>query len=213
MNMTRREALIKMAVLVGATTVGPRLLGAKFRESAAAKGSLEPFAADDIVLLDEIGDTIIPATDVPGAKAVGIGAFIAMMVTDCYYPDEQRAFRKGLHGLPAAYQAKYGESFITGKPASRTEFLNQLDQEQKAYTAKQKGRKKFVRENATTEESADSEGEIPHYFRVMKELTILGYFTSELASTQILGWEEVPGRFDGNMPYKKGDKPGTEMRV
>ncbi|HEY9153808.1 MAG TPA: gluconate 2-dehydrogenase subunit 3 family protein, partial [Opitutaceae bacterium] len=167
---------------------------------------------EDIALLDEIGDTIIPPTEVPGAKAVGIGAFIAMMVTDCYYSNEREAFRKGLHGMPAAYEATYHEQFLVGAPRNRTAFLNALDQEQQAYSAKQKARKKFIRENASAEESSESTGEIPHYFRVMKELTILGYFTSKIGS-DVLGWIEVPGRFDGNVPYAKGDKPGTMIRV
>lgn len=221
MTVTRREAIIKMAILMGATVVGPRLLAGNFAQEANPDSpntipEREPvskyFSAADIALLDEIGDTIIPPTDVPGAKAVGIGAFIAMMITDCYYPNEQAAFRQGLQGMPAAYEAKYGEKFMAGSAVNRTAFLNALDQEQQAYSAKQKERKKFIRENATAEESSESTGEIPHYFRVMKELTVLGYFTSKVGS-DVLGWVEVPGRFDPDVPYAKGDKPGTMMRV
>lgn len=210
-----------MAVMMGATVVGPRLLAADFGHEKNTEGALKSaaaaphptFSAEEIALLDEIGETIIPATDVPGAKAVGIGAFIAMMITDCYYPKEQAAFREGLRGLPAAFEAKYHEKFLDGSAANRTAFLNTLDEEQKAVTAKQAEREKFVHENASTEESNEPVEDVPHYFRMMKELTILGYFTSEIGSTQVLGWVEVPGRYDGNMPYKKGDKPGTDMRV
>jgi hypothetical protein len=221
MTVTRREAIIKMAIMMGATVVGPRLLAAKFGQDANPDSpDVAPlrdhdsgnFSAEEVALLDEIGDTIIPATNVPGAKAVGIGAFIGMMVTDCYYPNERAAFRKGLQSIPQNYEAKYREKFLTGTSANRTAFLDALDQEQQAYSAKQKERKKFIRENAAAEESNESTGEIPHYFRVMKELTILGYFTSKVGS-DILGWVEVPGRFDGNVPYAKGDKPGTMMRV
>lgn len=75
MNLTRREAVIKMAVLMGASVVGSRLLAKSF-------GLQKPidFTDADLALLDEIGETIIPATNIPGAKAVGVGAFIAMMV-------------------------------------------------------------------------------------------------------------------------------------
>ena len=230
MTVTRREAIIKMALMMGATVVGPRLLAADFgHDSSGNTGANaanpdgtatksppvdehEKFTAEEIALLDEIGDTIIPATNVPGAKAVGIGSFMAMMVTDCYYKNERAAFREGLHRIPSAYETQYKETFVTGTPENRTTFLNTLDREQQAYSAKQKGRKKFIRENASAEESSESTGEIPHYFRIMKELTILGYFTSKVGS-DVLGWVEVPGRFDGNVPYAKGDKPGTIMRV
>ena len=73
MNMTRRDAVIKLAVLMGASLVGPRLLARNF-------GLATPldYSTEDIALLDEIGETIIPATSIPGAKAAGTGAFIAM---------------------------------------------------------------------------------------------------------------------------------------
>src|SRR2546423_601285 len=97
MNVTRREAIIKLAIAMGATAVGPRLLGASLDAAAAGSGVFQP---GDIALLDEIGDTIIPATDVPGAKAVGIGAFMALMVQDCYTLRGQRGsapYRRGEH--------------------------------------------------------------------------------------------------------------------
>jgi hypothetical protein len=40
----------------------------------------------------------------------------------------------------------------------------------------------------------------------IKDLTVTGYFTSEVGCTQALRYEPVPGRYDGEMPYKKGDK-------
>ena len=70
----------------------------------------------------------------------------------------------------------------------RTALLVDLDGEQKAY---QKDKKK---------EDAN------HYFRMMKELTLLGYFTSEVGATKALRYLPVPGKYDGNYPYKKGDK-------
>lgn len=210
MNLTRREAIVRMAIMMGATAVGPRLLARNFGSSLegpsdsggrTAAGAPAPFSAEEIALLDEIGDTIIPPSDVPGAKAIGIGAFMAMMITDCYYPAEQTAFHDGLRALASGYEAKYHETFVHGVPANRTAFLDELDKEQQAVTAQQKERKKFIRENASTEDSSDSTGEVPHFFRMMKDLTLLGYFTSEVAQTEVLGWIETPGRFDGNVAY------------
>jgi hypothetical protein len=192
MNMTRREALLKMALALGATVAGPRLLAAAFQPGLPAG-----FTPADLALLDEIGDTIIPPTHVPGAKAAGIGAFIAMMINDCYEADDQAVFKAGLVLLPANYTAKYGEPFLTGQPANRTAFLNELDQEQRTHTS----RLRKERRDAGLPEN----GGAPHYFRLMKELTLLGYFTSEIGSTQALRYLEVPGRFDGDVPYKKGD--------
>jgi hypothetical protein len=195
MNLTRREAIKSMAILMGATVVGPRLLAGTF-------GMATPldFSAADISLLDEIGETIIPATHIPGAKAVNIGAFIAMMVADCYTPRAHEAFRDGLKKLPADYEARFGEAFIGGKSENRTQFLNALDAEQRKYTSANRRKMEDFNAGLTTDEIP------PHYFRVIRELTILGYFTSEIGSTKAVRYLEVPGRYDGNVPYKKGDE-------
>ena len=70
----------------------------------------------------------------------------------------------------------------------RTSFLTALDTQQKAYMDTKKSE------------------EPPHYFRMMKELTLLGFFTSEIGSTKALRYVETPGSFDGDVPYKKGDR-------
>jgi Gluconate 2-dehydrogenase subunit 3 len=45
-----------------------------------------------------------------------------------------------------------------------------------------------------------------HYFRMMKELALLGYFTSEIGCTQAQRYVESPGRYDPCVPYKPGEK-------
>lgn len=173
MHMNRREAVIKMALLMGATTFGPRLLAGNF---GAASGAPAGFTAGQLALLDEIADTIIPPTDMPGAKAAGVGAFIAMMVQDCYEADDQIAVRTGLAKLDADYAARHQGPFVTGRVADRTAFLTELDRAR------------------------------PRYFRILKELTLLGYFTSEIGCNQALQYAEVPGRYDGDLPYHKGER-------
>ena len=181
--MNRREAIVKMALLMGGTMVGPRLLHGAWDADAPA-----PSAGDDkIALLDEIGETIIPVTDVPGAKATHIGAFIAMMVRECYEQADQMAVAEGLIQLEKSYRAQHGHAFVGAPADERTAFLNDHDRAQRAYTAKKK------------------KDEPAHFFRVVKELTILGYFTSEIGATQALRFAEVPGSFNGSAPYKKGE--------
>src|SRR4051812_10711455 len=195
MNLTRREAIKRMAILMGASVVGPRLLAGNF-------GLQTPldFSDVEIALLDEIGETIIPATAIPGAKATGIGAFIATMVADCYSPSAQKVFRDGLAKLPADYEARFGEKFTGGQAEHRTQFLNELDAEQRKHTAATKRKLDEFSKVVATEDVS------PHYFRMMRELTILGYFSSEIGSTKAVRYLEVPGRYDGNVPYKKGDE-------
>lgn len=195
MDMTRREAVIRLATLLGASALGPRLLAASLD---LAPTTTPVFNAEDLALLDEIGDTIIPATDVPGAKAVGIGAFIAMMVRDCYGPPNQATFREGLAKIASAHATRFGGPFLTGSPANRTTLLNELDQEQKRFTTETRRQRAAITPPPEDEEPV-------HYFRMMKELTILGYFSSELGCTKALRFTEVPGGFDGAAPYRQGE--------
>jgi hypothetical protein len=87
--MNRREAVSTVAVILGGTVVGSNLLltGCKQKET---KTSPADFSAEDIALLDEVAETIIPETSTPGAKAAKVGEFMKVMVTDCY--DEKKKF-------------------------------------------------------------------------------------------------------------------------
>jgi len=186
--VTRREAIRRVSALLG----GAALIGQGAWLAGCATGqraSGAPFAAADIALFDEIADTILPETKTPGAKAAGVGAFIATMVTDTYDPNEQAIFRDGLTTLERESNVENGAGFMASSPAQRVALLERLDREAIEYM-RQPG--------ALTRP--------PHYFRMIKELTLLGYFTSEIGYTQALRYVESPGRFDPCVTYTPGDK-------
>lgn len=181
--LSRREAITLIASIMGCAFVGNV---ANADESVMPATGRVHFSDDEVTLLSEIGDTIIPQTDTPGAKAVNIGAFMAMMVNDCYDQSQQMTFRAGLTSINERCKSTYQKSFVEATAEQRLELLSQLDREQQS-----------------THDSTDSS---PHYFRMMKQLTLLGFFTSEVGATQVLNYVEVPGRYDGNAPYAKGDR-------
>jgi hypothetical protein len=197
--MNRRDALARVALLMGGAVIGADyfLTGCspassdKDKAQATDGASASNFKALDAkqqAYLDEVGDTILPATKTPGAKAAHVGSFMAVMVRDSYKPADQEIFTKGLEQLEAASQKLNGKGFLESTPAQRTALLTALDAEQKSY-AKTK-----------TPEQPN------HYFRMIKELTLLGFFTSEVGATQALRYLPVPGKYVGNIPYKKGDR-------
>src|SRR5580658_2525242 len=130
-GMNRREAVWRIALLMGGAMVGSEVImsGQAIPDKAPTAG----FTDADRALLDEIGETIVPATDIPGAKAAKIGSFMTMMVTDCYNDKQHAAFAAGLRQIDDACRAKYGTSFMDSAPAQRTELANALNEEQKAY--------------------------------------------------------------------------------
>lgn len=184
--MDRREAITKVAWLLGGTIVGAELFMSGCKSEPEKVKEL--FSRDQINFLGEVSDTILPTTSTPGAKAAGVGPFMALMVRDCYTPGDQKIFTDGVTKLDDECKKSQGKKFLECDAKQRTAFLNQLDNEQKAYQK--------------TKKEKDSN----HYFRMMKELTLLGYFTSEVGCTKALRYLPVPGKYNGNMPYKKGDK-------
>ncbi|MDQ4079449.1 MAG: gluconate 2-dehydrogenase subunit 3 family protein [Gemmatimonadota bacterium] len=187
----RREAIRRVtAVLGGAALVGGNALitGCRSPRVTAAPSTFQPFTASEIAFLDEVADTILPDTKTPGAKAAKVGALMAVMVTDCYDDRDQQIFRRGMLELDSASRAANGSSFMSATPAARLALLQALDREQKAYMDKK----------ATTDPA--------HYFRMIKELTLLGYFTSEIGYTQAQRYVESPGRYDPCLPHTPGER-------
>jgi hypothetical protein len=189
-GIDRREAIKRVTLLLGGVALGGSGLMAACERaqrgaSTAAKGApLGSFSAHEVTLLDEVADTILPDTKTPGAKAANVGAFMALMVTDTYADKDRNVFVEGLRKLDQ-------EDFMAKTPEQRLARLEQLDQEQKAYQDKKKP------------------DDAPHFFRQMKELTLLGYFTSEIGGAQAMRYRETPGRFDPCVPYTPGETTWT----
>lgn len=213
--MNRREAVQYISLLVGGTIVG----GSAFLSGCKSKtGVSMVFSEADISLLDEIADTILPATKTPGAKAAKVGQFMTVMVNDCYEAPDQKIFHEGLAKLDDASKDKNGKSFMESTPQQRHDLLVALDKKVKDENNKvneyvnsltpEERTKMTLQKNFTGEDPlADKRRANPdYYFQMMKELTLLGYFTSEIGCTQARRYVERPGSFNGDLPYKKGDK-------
>lgn len=183
--MNRREALSSVALLLGGTIIGAEafLSGCKTKTDAGLS-----FSADNVGFLNEVADTILPTTSTPGAKAAKVGDFMTVIVRDCYDEKDQKIFMEGMTKLEDASKKKNSKSFMESTPEQRHDLLVALDAEAKEY---QKNKK---------------EGEPSHYFSMIKQLTLWGYFSSEIGAKQALRYVEVPGRYEGCIPYKKGDK-------
>lgn len=263
--ISRREAVRRVGALLGGVAFvgGTALLTAcerAERPAAVANGQYKPvgaFSADEVALLDEIADTILPTTArSPGAKAAATGPFMALMVTDSYRAREQGIFREGLRKVDEATQRAHQVTFMQATPEQRLAVLTALDREQKAYmdargkaqkAAADRGARVAVGPQAKPEgtseqpgagalaragkeaagDSADKNlsdqrqenagtGDIasgtvaadapPHYFRMMKELAMLGFFTSEIGYTKAMRYVESPGRYEPCAPYQPGDR-------
>ena len=214
----RREAIRRVSMMLGGVAVvgGSGLLSACER---AERGVIAPgagigrFSAADIAMLDEIAETILPETDTPGARAAEVGAFMALMVTDTYDADDQAVFHDGMGLLEERCRTQHGVGFMEASGAQRLALLEMLDAEQLAHEEARASKDTALAPDTLEPRAAEvdsvsanpSQETRTHHFRMMKELTLLGYFTSEIGCTQALRYVESPGRFDPCVPYTPGE--------
>jgi hypothetical protein len=179
--MDRRRALQLTTTILGGTIFGSEIFLSGCTTRSSGK---ELFSKADIALLDEIGETILPETDdSPGAKAARIGTFMSTIVTDCYSEEEQGIFINGIKKIKQLAAESLDSDFGDLPTLQKLRFLDELNREAREFS-----------------------GEKPHFFSMMKQLTIWGYFSSEPGATMALRYNPIPGRYIGCYPYKSGDK-------
>ena len=175
MEIGRREALRRAALLLGGALSAPAIAGvlAGCDSRGASDGAL---TSDQRELVATIAEHIIPETDTPGARAAEAHVFIDKMLAGHYPAEERDRVLDGLAELDETARRACGSPFIRCSADEQRAMLGLLDQQ------------------------AFAQRRDPHWFRTIKELTVLGYYTSEIGATQELRHVSVPGRFEGCVP-------------
>jgi hypothetical protein len=128
-------------------------------------------------LVTAIAERILPRTDTPGATDVGVPAFVDLMLGKYSTENERQIFTVGLDQVNAASLAAHARPFVNISAEQQDAIL------MKIAVASQKKEKTF--------------------FHQMKELTVVGYFTSETVGRTVLHYDPVPGRFQGCVPISE----------
>ncbi len=178
----RREALRRAALLLGGVISAPVVAGVLAGCGARRSGAL---SSEQLELVATIADHILPETDTPGARAVGVHEFIDAMLAEGYAGEGRAPFFAGLADVDARARAACGRPFLQCARAQQRAVLDDLDRETFARPAPPPG-----------------SAEVP-FFRTLKELTLIGYYTSEVGATRELYHVPVPGRYDGCVPLAK----------
>lgn len=169
--MDRREAIKKTAYLLGstisATTAAAILNGCQ--PTGQPDWQPKTLSLSEARLTGEIAETILPTSDTPGAKELFVDEFIDLMLTDCSDQKTIDQFKAGLGEVDQSAKTNHGKPFIKCSPTQQQEMVRQLDNNKK---------------------------DAP-FFRLFKELTLLGYFTSEYAMTELINFNPVPGSYKG----------------
>ncbi len=191
--MDRREAIKRTALLMGGMVSAPAIMGVLKGCKAEPGIAFKPVFLNDeqANLVSQVAEIIIPRTDTPGAQEAGVPAFIDQMLKEVYTEAQQTDFINGLKAFDEEARTAYGDAF------------NDLDEDQQ---------KEFVTETHNDAIGAEKGAGGPHerpFILTMKELTMLGFFTSEPGATQVLQYDPVPGVYRGCIPLAEAGNGKT----
>lgn len=191
-RIDRREALRRTALLLGGAISAPTLAGflAGCDTPRSDAGGWVPRALtpDQGALMAALAEHILPETDTPGARSVGVHRFIDTMLAEYYGAKERALFVSGLEDVDERARTAGARSFLRGSRQQQLAVLTALDRE--AYP-----------HSGTASDVPPTHS--PRFFRTMKELTLLGYYTSEIGAMKELTYAQVPGRFEGCVPLTR----------
>lgn len=170
----RRTALKQMAALLGLS------LSAHSADtlSLPLKDELQFLTTEQLRLTGVIVEHIIPSTETPGALAAEVHHFIDHFLPSCSSKAEQILYIKGLQKLDLQAKSRFHKRYVRCNSSQQILLLTQM-------------------ENATNRFSSDDQS----FFKLIKTLTLLGYYTSEIGATKELSYLAIPGSYKGDVPF------------
>jgi len=174
--MERRFAIKQILIMAGGLALLPSCLKDSGKSSIVLKNLT--VSLDQELLLGDIAETMIPKTDTPGAKELNLHLFVLKMLDDCYEPEKQHEFLKGLDQLQQETESQYAKSFSKLTAKEREEVLLKIQNNKEASI------------------------ELAGFYQIMKNKTIQGYMNSKYVMTNLKKWELVPGRYNSYFPVK-----------
>ena len=178
-TLTRREAIRRTALLLG-VAVTPSLLTGVMQAQAAPRGAMATprfLSGGQFAVAAAIVERILPRTETPGATDVGVPAFMDLMYGEYMTDEEKGTFADGLADVEAASSTTHGRSFPQLATTQQDALLTKI--------------------------AAVAQAQEKTFFHLIKELTLLGYFTAESVGKNVLHYDPIPGGFDGCIPLSE----------
>lgn len=186
--MNRRKALANISLLLGGALSSPTVLAMSRWEGGQQAPSGFALTNEQRGLVAEVAELIIPKTDTPGALEAGVPAFIEMMLQDCYPQAEHLSFLAGIEQLQRA-------NFLSLGNAQKVETLQRMETETKELMKVYQVQQTKMGDNDDKETMKAQTKGLP-FWRLMKELTLIGYFTSEIGTKASFEYVPIPGKYE-----------------
>jgi hypothetical protein len=191
MNKQRREILKMCSVLLGAA-LSPSIhsaLTADLEPNSATGGAL--LSASERQTIAVLAELIIPTTDTPGAIAAGVPEFIVDIVDTWFNETERQIFLAGLQELERRAVAEEGVPFSEASEKVQTILLREQEQAAQTYRPPESTKGVFSKEHDPN----------TPFFTSLKQLVVVGYYTSEIGCKQEQIYVPMPGQYEGNLNY------------
>jgi len=188
-KMKRRDAIKNTALLMGYAVSASAIAGLMSGCETDTKTPVnmwksKSMSETQLNTLREAAERILPATEgIVGAKDVMVERFVDEMLDGAYKPAEIASFKQGLDDLEAAAQAAYNNTFAKLKPAEMDALITRIGEAAMAVK--------------------DQDNEVEPFFFALKEITLLGFFTSEKVGEKVLNYLPIPGGYDGDVPMSE----------
>ena len=178
-NIKRREALKRTAYIMGGTLMAPTIAGILHGCSAEPGLDWTPafFSIEQARLVSAVADIILPETDTPAASALGVPKFIEDMVSQVYEDKSRNQFMEKMMEFEQACIAKTGKPFNSLSASKQQEFV--------------------TAEHSMIADNKSIPWDNRPFIWLIKELTIAGYFTTEIGMTKILNYKAIPAEYKG----------------
>lgn len=163
------------------------IMGGCSAESGGSSGSFAPKTLSEAQneMVTVLSERIIPATDTPGAEAAKVNEFIDHMLTNWNTDQEKEHFLEGLGHVDELSNQEFDGNFVDLEQADQVSLMEQLEQE------------------AIDNPNPIPDSDIKPFFSMLKEFTIVGYYTSEIGASEELKSNIVPGYYNACMPYSE----------
>jgi gluconate 2-dehydrogenase gamma chain len=186
-QLNRRELLQRVAYLMGGAISAPAVLGLLNGCTAKQEPSWQPvfFSKEQGAVVADVAEIIIPKTDTPGAKDAGVPAFIDVMLKDVYEDEDRQRYLSGLKAFDDAARTAHSKGFVELSKSQQTELVRKFHDEAVAAELALEQRPAYLQRP---------------FILMTKELTLLGFFTSQPGATQVLQYASVPGAFQACVP-------------
>jgi gluconate 2-dehydrogenase gamma chain len=186
-TLTRRQVLERVAYLMGGALSAPAITGLLSGCAPKSDASWQPvfFTKEQAAVVAEVAEIMIPRTDTPGAKDVGVPGFIDTMLKDVYTEPDRQRYLAGLKEFEDAARAQHGKIFLDLNRSQQTALVQKFHDEAVAVELAYDPRPQNLQRP---------------FILLTKELTMLGFFCSEPGATQVLQYVAVPGSYQACVP-------------